>query len=538
MFSRTTSTSNPAFRYENNGYDFTNKTHNPSLQLFTNFSNGNSNEFRISYNRLRDARDPREEAPNVTVDGFANGAGEDYQIQTGAEQFSQGNRLDQDILEFTDNFTFAPKGDHTITIGTRNEFYSLSNLFAQSSYGVYEFDILADFQSGGINDASAYIVSGNLSGGPVTAAEFSSAQFGLYAQDQWQVSPEFSLTIGLRVDIPVFFDQPTYGAQAVTDFDDPGVPSGQVLWNPRVGFNWDIDAQQTQQLRGGHRDVHGQPGLRVDVERVQQQRYGHRDPAVRSDQPQRLRTGVQRRSVRSDAELRGCGRQPDGRDRRRRLPRGDRPDRGRHQVPAGHARQPRVRPAPAQRLAPHARGDLQQGHQRLLHRQPEPRRGRIGQRFRDRSEYGPRVVRHAQHTGRSDPNYFRNDVYGTGSTGVFELRNTSENYSYNLTAGVQKFIGEDLRLTGAYTFSRSYDVQSFTSSRATSNWRFGRMNAGDQLVDNAQLSSFDRPHKVTMSGTYQLPWHNWPTQISLIYIGYSGLARTPTSPAARADGAT
>ena len=251
VFARTTSTSNPAFRYENNGYDFTNKTHNPSLQLFSNFSNGNSNEFRISYNRLRDARDPREEAPNVTVDGFSNGAGEDYQIETGAEQFSQGNRLDQDILEFTDNFTFAPKGDHTITIGTRNEFYSLSNLFAQSSFGVYEFDSLADFQSGGINDASAYIVSGNLSGGPVTAAEFSSAQFGLYAQDQWQVSPEFSLTIGLRVDIPVFFDQPTYGAQAVTDFDDPGVPSGQVLWNPRVGFNWDIGAQQTQQLRGG-----------------------------------------------------------------------------------------------------------------------------------------------------------------------------------------------------------------------------------------------------------------------------------------------
>ena len=125
VFSRTTSTSNPAFRYENNGYDFTNKTHNPSLQLFTNFSNGNANEFRISYNRIRDARDPREEAPQVTVDGFTNGSGEDYQILTGAEQFSQGNRLDQDILEFTDNFTFAPKGDHTFTVGTRNEFYSL-----------------------------------------------------------------------------------------------------------------------------------------------------------------------------------------------------------------------------------------------------------------------------------------------------------------------------------------------------------------------------------------------------------------------------
>jgi hypothetical protein len=52
------------------------------------------------------------------------------------------------------------------------------------------------------------------------------------------------------------------------------------------------------------------------------------------------------------------------------------------------------------------------------------------------------------------------------------------------------------------------------------------MNAGDQLVDNAELSSFDRPHKVTLSGTYNFPWEDWPTQISLVYIGYSGTPYT------------
>ncbi|MDP2481845.1 MAG: TonB-dependent receptor, partial [Candidatus Palauibacterales bacterium] len=250
VFSRTTSTSNPSFRYQNNGYQFTNKTHNPSLQWFTNFSNGNANEFRLSYNRLRDARDPNEEAPQVLVNGFNNGTN-DYGILTGAEQFSQGNRLNQDILELTDNFTFAPMGDHTITVGTRNEFYKVYNLFAQSSYGVYTFDDLAGFQSGGINDASFYIVSGQLTGGPVLPAEFKAGQFGFYAQDQWQASPQFALTFGLRVDIPVFFDQPAYAAQVNQDFDNPDVPSGQFLFNPRVGFNWDIDAEQKQQLRGG-----------------------------------------------------------------------------------------------------------------------------------------------------------------------------------------------------------------------------------------------------------------------------------------------
>jgi hypothetical protein len=110
--------------------------------------------------------------------------------------------------------------------------------------------------------------------------------------------------------------------------------------------------------------------------------------------------------------------------------------------------------------------------------------------------------------------------------GVFELRNTSENWSYNLTAGLQKLIGDDVRLAGAYTFSKAKDVQSFTSSRATSNWRYGRMNAGDQLAQTATTSSFDRPHKVTLSGTYTFPWESWPTEISLIYIGYSGTPYT------------
>src|SRR3970282_6426 len=77
--------------------------------------------------------------------------------------------------------------------------------------------------------------------------------------------------------------------------------------------------------------------------------------------------------------------------------------------------------------------------------------------------------------GFGDPNYFRPDVYGTRDVGVFELLNTGNNHSYNLTASLLKLIGDDIRLTGAYTYSRAKDVQSFTSSRATSNWRFGRM---------------------------------------------------------------
>jgi len=526
VFNRTTSTSNPAFRYENNGYQFTNKTHNPSLQWFTNFSNGNANEFRISYNRIRDERDPNEAAPQVTVDGFANGSGDDYQIRTGSEQFSQGNRLDQDILEFTDNFTFAPKGNHTFTIGTRNEFYSLTNLFAQSSFGVYTFENLADFQSGGNADASAYIVSGQLTGGPVLPAEFSSAQFGLYAQDQWQVSPSFALTLGLRVDIPVFFDQPTYGAQAVTDFDDPSVPSGQVLWNPRVGFNWDINSEQTQQLRGGIGMFTGNPAYVWMSNAYSNNGTGIGILQCGTNNPNGLVPAFSADPFGQTLNCVDAAGNPT-------VGIGDGEFLGEIDLIADGTKYPQVmranlaydRRLPSDFLLT-LEGIFNKGINDYFIVNRNLGADGSGSAYATDPNTGRVLYGQQLSTGRSLPDYFRSSVYGTGSTGVFELRNTSENYSYNLTAGVQKFVGENLRLTGAYTFSRAYDVQSFTSSRATSNWRFGRMNAGDQLVDNAQISDFDRPHKVTMSGTYEFPWENWPTQISLIYIGYSGTAYT------------
>jgi outer membrane receptor for ferrienterochelin and colicin len=526
VFNRTTSTSNPVFRYENNGYVFNNQTHNPSLQWFTNFSNGNANEFRISYNRIRDARDPNEIAPNVVVDGFANGSGEDYQIGTGAERFSMGNRLNQDIVELTDNFTFAPKGDHTFTIGTRNEFYSLSNLFAQSSYGVYLFDDLDQFSDGGIGSASRYTISGALAGGPVVPAEFSSAQFGLYAQDQWQISSEFSLMIGLRVDIPVFFDQPTYADQVNTDFNNPDVPSGQILWNPRVGFNWDIGREQMQQLRGGVGMFTGNPayvwmsnaysnnGTGIGILGCGEGNPNGLAPAFSSDA-----FGQTLNCVDSSGN--------------RTVGIGDGSFLGEVDLIGGDTKYPQVmranlaydRRLPADFLLT-LEGIFNKGINDYFIVNRNFGADGTGSAFATDANTGRVLYGTQNQTGRSDPDYFRPSVYGTGSVGVFELLNTSENYSYNLTAGVQKFIGEDLRLTGAYTFSRAYDVQSFTSSRATSNWRFGRMNSGDQLVDVATISSFDRPHKVTMSGTYDFPWKNWPTQISLIYIGYSGTPYT------------
>ena len=521
VFSRTTSTSNPTFRYDNNAYQFQNNTNNPSFQLFSNFRNGSSNEFRLAYNRIRDQRDPLVKEPQVTVGGFSTAAGDSYRIRTGSERFSQGNQLDQDIIELTDNYTFADKGNHRITVGTRNEYYKVRNLFAQQSFGDYTFATLGDFASDTVGAASFYGVSGNLAGGPVTAARFKASTLGFYAQDQWQVTPKFNVTYGLRVDIPLFHDQPTYAAQVNTDFGNPEVPSGQVLWNPRVGFNWDIDGLGNQQLRGGWGIFTGQPayvwmsnaysnnGTGISLLSCGPNDSNGRAPAFNPD---------------PNAQSLSCGPKSDGSP-------GDAIGNGTFlgevDIIGKDTKFPQV-----------MRANL--AYDRRL---PEDFiltiEGMFNQSVNDYfivnrnvptaagTDPNGRVVYGGQFTsGRSDPNYFRPSVYGTGSSGVFELDNTNENYSANVTGQIRKSFGSSLRFSGAYTWSRSKDVQSFTSSRATSNWRFGRVNAGDQFVDNTSLSSFDRTNKVTISGTYLFPWKDYTTQLSLIYVGQSGTPYT------------
>jgi hypothetical protein len=332
--------------------------------------------------------------------------------------------------------------------------------------------------------------------------------------------------IGLRVDIPVFFDQPTYADQVNTDFNNPDVPSGQILWNPRVGFNWDIGREQMQQLRGGIGMFTGNPayvwmsnaysnnGTGIGILGCGEGNPNGLAPAFSSDAFGQTLSCVDA----SGSPTVGIG---------------DGDFLGEIDLIGGDTKYPQVmranlaydRRLPADFLLT-LEGIFNKGINDYFIVNRNFGADGTGSAFATDANTGRVLYGTQNQTGRSDPDYFRPSVYGTGSVGVFELLNTSENYSYNLTAGVQKFIGEDLRLTGAYTFSRAYDVQSFTSSRATSNWRFGRMNAGDQLVDVATISSFDRPHKVTMSGTYDFPWKSWPTQISLIYIGYSGTPYT------------
>ena len=233
-----------SIRFGNNGYRFSNRTNSAVAELNSRFSSF-SNKLILTYTYIRDSRDPAgAPGPQYTI----NDGGISYTL--GQQASSVANQLDQDIVEVTDNLTRA-FGKHQLTIGTHNEGFKFRNLFLNNAGGSYTFTSIANFQA---QRASAATLSYAATPGGAEAA-FKAAQLGFYIQDAYTPVENFRLTYGLRLDVPVFVDKPANNegvAQAFgSDYSTTNTPNGQLLFSPRIGFNYDVNNDSKVQLRGG-----------------------------------------------------------------------------------------------------------------------------------------------------------------------------------------------------------------------------------------------------------------------------------------------
>jgi hypothetical protein len=173
-------------------------------------------------------------------------------IQLGSERSSVANELDQDIFEVTNNVRIF-KGKHTFTIGTHNEFFKFRNLFINNVNGRWSFASIDDFYRN--NPRQVQVTYARDTMNPRPSAAFSAAQLGFYAQDEWQASPNLRITAGIRVDVPVVGDKPGYNKAIDSTFNGQynteNIPNKQLLWSPRVGFNYDVKGDRSIIIRGG-----------------------------------------------------------------------------------------------------------------------------------------------------------------------------------------------------------------------------------------------------------------------------------------------
>lgn len=200
----------------------------------------------------------------------------------GFEPFTPNNELRYSSLQLQNNFTMYLT-NHYLTFGVSAERYKSENVFFPGAQSVYVYNSLADFYT----DANDYLANPNRTASPVTLRRFQVRwsnipgqekpvqplevfYAGVYAQDEWQATKDLRVTVGLRLDVPFFGDTGYQNAlaDALSFRDENGnavqystkkLPDANILFSPRVGFNWDVLGDRTTQIRGGTGIFTGRP---------------------------------------------------------------------------------------------------------------------------------------------------------------------------------------------------------------------------------------------------------------------------------------
>lgn len=492
--------------FSNNGVFFPSVTNSSALELNSTFGeNKFSNNLIIGYTSVRDDRDPiGGDFPYLLLaDGNST-------IRIGSEQFSTANALDQNIFTITDNFKIY-NNNHTITIGTHNEFYSIYNLFIRQNYGVYEYDSIDDF----LNDAGAveydrsYSLVDNITGdGSAAAAEFNAMQLGVYLQDEWSVTSQFTLTGGLRFDLPIITSNPaihpTFNSETLPalqqayDVADNIVggqaPQGQLMISPRLGFNYDLDDNKST-LRGGlgiftSRIPFVWPGAMFNNNGVS---IGGVD-AGDIDGPIRFIPGIQDQYVNEAFS-----------------------------VPSGQVdlftedfKYPQV-----------LRGNLALDTELpggLLATFEGVYTKTLNNVLYTNVNSNPTVDFNWTNTGTDDrPVFVREDVDSRYSA-IYVASNTNEGYTYTLTASLAKQFDFGLTANLSYTFGDAQAVNEGTSSQNSSQWR-GQVHIDGRNNPVLGRSDFALGHRVLGTLNYTLDWNdegNTKTSVTLLYEGVKG----------------
>ena len=264
-------------QFRNSGYRINNDLHSGVLEVNSRFAGGKiSNRLLAVVQEFRDRRDPFSSPfPQITI--FEGGA--EY-IIAGHEPFSINNELDQSVLQITDNVDFF-LGNHVLTGGFSFERFRFRNSFNLFAYG-------SPFETfGSVDEFIASTVSTDPSFQDRvvdTNQEFANdiikvGQLGLYVQDEWYPVENLKLTLGLRIDVPLYFDTEarfmntdqtfiidgvangdttlvganTYFNEDGNEFvvDNSSFPDSQPLFSPRFGFNYDVNGDQSFIVRGG-----------------------------------------------------------------------------------------------------------------------------------------------------------------------------------------------------------------------------------------------------------------------------------------------
>lgn len=211
-------------------------------QLFSDWTDNFSTEFKVSYRDYSAIRNTPTTAPSIQIQQGTDS------LYLGTELSSQNNILTTKTWNYYGAGTWT-LGDHDLKFGVDYSTNEIYNYFAQNGWGSYVFQGLDNFAAG---TWSSYRLAAETSPGSIPA-DYKYNSLGLFVQDTWYVNSNLTLTLGLRGDRPDTSPSPTYNAAASNTFgyNNSKIFNGDFLIQPRIGFNYTFDSERPMQLRGG-----------------------------------------------------------------------------------------------------------------------------------------------------------------------------------------------------------------------------------------------------------------------------------------------
>ncbi len=239
-------------------------------KLVTAITNTISNDVRYQYGRDFESQYAQTPTPyekanlmGPTGGGYTNPLGAPPSVGiTNAFTFGTPNFLNRAALpderrwQVADTLNWA-RGRHNFKFGGDyiHTDDRINNLF--SGFGVYNYATLPayftdlTFSQNAATASRAKNYSSFVQGFGIPGVEFTTGDFGFFAEDNWKVTKALSVTVGLRYEyekLPPPFSSLQVLAPPQTNF----MPSNKTNIGPRVGFAYDVFGSGHTIVRGGY----------------------------------------------------------------------------------------------------------------------------------------------------------------------------------------------------------------------------------------------------------------------------------------------
>jgi hypothetical protein len=235
-----------------NWYNVASKTDNYSFQLFSDWTENFSTEFKAGYQKFANTNGAAIDQPEIWLnipahDGYSGGT-----IYMGEDEYRHENSIGSKKFTATLSGTLYA-GDHTIKGGVDYLSNEVSDVFGRDLHGVYTFDGLDNFEDAIYSKFTKTIIPNGVSLADV-AGTWTYSQISPFLQDTWQVNDNLSLVYGVRINYPKADHAPPEQPVWEANYGYPNnttLGSKNKVVEPRLAFNYSFDTERSMQLRGG-----------------------------------------------------------------------------------------------------------------------------------------------------------------------------------------------------------------------------------------------------------------------------------------------